>query len=244
MRRSQGSSPLTRGKRGAADSPAAPPRLIPAHAGKTTGRLSSGPCTRAHPRSRGENWMNSSSVNRRNGSSPLTRGKQRAYPDPRTAQRLIPAHAGKTGFINGISSMIGAHPRSRGENQGHHERVLPSGGSSPLTRGKPKGAPPSVTVIGLIPAHAGKTEELSVEERLTRAHPRSRGENKITAAFLFGSRGSSPLTRGKPTHSAQRPHAPGLIPAHAGKTRRGGAAGCRPRAHPRSRGENARAIAA
>ena len=51
----EGSSPLTRGKRGLVGVLAARPRLIPAHAGKTW-RLPCGrPASGAHPRSRGEN---------------------------------------------------------------------------------------------------------------------------------------------------------------------------------------------
>ena len=50
--------------------------------------------------------------------------------------------------------------------------------------------------------------------------------------------GSSPLTRGK--RSSMMLHAPksGLIPAHAGKTTNTRSTRARPRAHPRSRGEN------
>ena len=50
--------------------------------------------------------------------------------------------------------------------------------------------------------------------------------------------GSSPLTRGKPIGGDLSSCGCGLIPAHAGKTRRGASRRCRSRAHPRSRGEN------
>ena len=53
--------------------------------------------------------------------------------------------------------MVGAHPRSRGENHEGTEIVGFIVGSSPLTRGKPR----AVLRLGperrLIPAHAGKT---------------------------------------------------------------------------------------
>jgi len=50
------------------------------------------------------------------GSSPLTRGK-RALDDFRErVQRLIPAHAGKTGSRTTGARGSAAHPRSRGEN--------------------------------------------------------------------------------------------------------------------------------
>ena len=50
--------------------------------------------------------------------------------------------------------------------------------------------------------------------------------------------GSSPLTRGKPSRSKRKVMVRGLIPAHAGKTRRGRQPCETIRAHPRSRGEN------
>ena len=70
------------------------------------------------------------------------------------------------------------------------------------------------------------------------AHPRSRGENGVCHGGVLSSRGSSPLTRGKPHSPPRRRRSARLIPAHAGKTggrsiRRRGL-----RAHPRSRGEN------
>ena len=50
--------------------------------------------------------------------------------------------------------------------------------------------------------------------------------------------GSSPLTRGKPDPPGGGRRRCGLIPAHAGKTCSGTFLSTRPRAHPRSRGEN------
>ena len=73
---------------------------------------------------------------------------------------------------------------------------------------------------------------------LTQAHPRSRGENAAGVARRIASRGSSPLTRGKPRLAAYVGDVPGLIPAHAGKTVSAGECDEREGAHPRSRGEN------
>ena len=53
--------------------------------------------------------------------------------------------------------------------------------------------------------------------------------------------GSSPLTRGKRIMGQQAARGQGLIPAHAGKTDRAVPDVYRAGAHPRSRGENARA---
>ena len=173
----KGSSPLTRGK--------PPPRnrlrmvrgLIPAHAGKTSMVSSRFRAWRAHPRSRGENGGDVVGFGAVGGSSPLTRGKLVGRVDGHPDHGLIPAHAGKT-FIS-LAPPLGAwaHPRSRGENVGCEldARYIP--GSSPLTRGKQRRHVQALPVVGLIPAHAGKTSTSTVRPSASRAHPRSRGEN-------------------------------------------------------------------
>ena len=111
-------------------------------------------------------------------------------------------------------------------------------GSSPLTRGKLTSLDLREVSLGLIPAHAGKTLGRSRRSFPRRAHPRSRGENLPATGALRGEVGSSPLTRGKPSASSSTDGGRGLIPAHAGKTPDTGSPDPRPRAHPRSRGEN------
>ena len=113
---SQGSSPLTRGKRAHGLRLALQPGLIPAHAGKTT--FSTGPTSSsgAHPRSRGENHWSWSFRCGSPGSSPLTRGKPAPSRPSRKRSRLIPAHAGKTHPARVVGAFPWAHPRSRGEN--------------------------------------------------------------------------------------------------------------------------------
>ena len=93
-------------------------------------------------------------------------------------------------------------------------------------------------VMGLIPAHAGKTRKSMPYAGVVQAHPRSRGENTSQAASVSRSTGSSPLTRGKPPcrRGGRRPR--GLIPAHAGKTLPLASPVVPGEAHPRSRGEN------
>ena len=153
-------------------------------------------------------------------------------------QRLIPAHAGKTGSTGSFGSCGGAHPRSRGENESARGIVSRHTGSSPLTRGKPVMLGAVVQFRGLIPAHAGKTHAEKSHRRRPPAHPRSRGENCMTGANLSRAGGSSPLTRGKHRRPHPRRQRVRLIPAHAGKTcREGERPPCRT-AHPRSRGEN------
>ena len=91
---------------------------------------------RAHPRSRGENDRDDINGATASGSSPLTRGKHPHGQLRRDHPRLIPAHAGKTGFRAARDARPPAHPRSRGENRARRFVGADLGGSSPLTRGK------------------------------------------------------------------------------------------------------------
>ena len=174
-----GSSPLTRGKHVAAAARPTRARLIPAHAGKTPRRTCPSRRREAHPRSRGENEKERTVIKNREGSSPLTRGKQECAHDLVTARRLIPAHAGKTLGTLESTADHAAHPRSRGENIPGGEGRWGRGGSSPLTRGKLRLTEFTHYASGLIPAHAGKTSVSQATGGQRAAHPRSRGENMV-----------------------------------------------------------------
>ena len=78
LRGLRGSSPLTRGKLIVRRWPPGLWGLIPAHAGKTAGIVFAWDFAAAHPRSRGENQPDDNGAATPIGSSPLTRGKQRA----------------------------------------------------------------------------------------------------------------------------------------------------------------------
>ena len=233
-----GSSPLTRGKRPPSPGAARASRLIPAHAGKTACDRCAGRVRGAHPRSRGENGLATLAKSLDCGSSPLTRGKLLRGLDRRQRARLIPAHAGKTRPPGGGRTGPAAHPRSRGENLGVRRYTRARRGSSPLTRGKRGVVGWAGGAWGLIPAHAGKTPAPADPTSEQWAHPRSRGENGAVSVGQRAYSGSSPLTRGKRPRAGIREIRSWLIPAHAGKTRRGADPGMRRGAHPRSRGEN------
>ena len=193
-----GSSPLTRGKHDGLVADRGPRRLIPAHAGKTARPAATAMARTAHPRSRGEN---------------------RPSPARRTSDAgLIPAHAGKTPPTSATFSLTKAHPRSRGENAFRALWACAPTGSSPLTRGKlGLGSVPG-ELSRLIPAHAGKTPPRLAGLTGPWAHPRSRGENTVSARSPALATGSSPLTRGKHRGPHQARPDGRLIPAHAGKT--------------------------
>ena len=173
----EGSSPLTRGKHPEDHAARGWPRLIPAHAGKTSSTSPTSWPTWAHPRSRGENGGHGVSMRGTRGSSPLTRGKRAGGVMPAGIGGLIPAHAGKTRVSERRVERQWAHPRSRGENCRDRFRLGLRGGSSPLTRGKRSFRGRRHRGLGLIPAHAGKTSEETVTMPPPGAHPRSRGEN-------------------------------------------------------------------
>ena len=152
-----GSSPLTRGKQQNRDATSVPPRLIPAHAGKTCPAWLVPSTAWAHPRSRGENTEADEDSRALWGSSPLTRGKHGVYFPSDDPVRLIPAHAGKTPPPRRPGWTRPAHPRSRGENRVQSPEPDQRRGSSPLTRGKLRHPVYQLPRVGLIPAHAGKT---------------------------------------------------------------------------------------
>ena len=192
-----GSSPLTRGKHSHSSEGDVEEGLIPTHAGKTgagqTGKRLEG----AHPHSRGENSRGSRTWACPRGSSPLTRGKRFHRDEAGAPVRLIPTHAGKTGFQASRWGARRAHPHSRGENFARVPVGKTCAGSSPLTRGKHATSVNRRVEHGLIPTHAGKTSAAALAGGERRAHPHSRGENKVIGQGYDSSWGSSPLTRGK-----------------------------------------------
>ena len=213
----QGSSPLTRGKRHFQALNNLGLRLIPAHAGKTACECPDADGGGAHPRSRGENDAPHDDVCSGTGSSPLTRGKRLSTDGMCSWTGLIPAHAGKTSRHASASSRFSAHPRSRGENFALDSRRRAQLGSSPLTRGKQVTDGQLARLHRLIPAHAGKTLHGPQARCGEAAPPRTRGKQGP----------------GRPELAHAR-----LIPAHAGKTWSCGPWGRERTAHPRSRGEN------
>ena len=234
-----GSSPLTRGKRQVLGRSRQVRQLIPAHAGKTLHNPAHRSASKAHPRSRGENFKDETRGVWGEGSSPLTRGKHERGPYQVRSPGLIPAHAGKTATGSAAPSTPRAHPHSRAEKQA--ARVAPCGrlGSSPLTRGKLPGVGIPERRLRLIPTHAGKTRGPTSYPFPGWAHPRSRGENMGSLFLQRHMVGSSPLTRGKRKPRAPLLHRDGLIPTHAGKMTGTWPPPCPSPAHPHSRRENA-----
>ena len=216
--------------------------LIPAHAASTAPQVRELSTARAHPRSRGEHFTGELRSTSPLGSSPLTRGARAVQLHLARGDGLIPAHAGSTEEDFQPHQARPAHPRSRGEHLSDKEITDYIAGSSPLTRGAPPHHDEGTRHAGLIPAHAGSTRNFSSSTCSVTAHPRSRGEHITEVAESSMLPGSSPLTRGAHLVAALLEQRAGLIPAHAGSTRRPARRSARQRAHPRSRGEHPRPV--
>ena len=116
--------------------------------------------------------------------------------------RIIPADAGSTIVADLDGSHAGDHPRGCGEHIVIMFGLAFFGGSSPRMRGALKQIPIQGSVVGIIPADAGSTED-----KLNNFDVQS---------------GPSPRMRGAQEKPQQSLPVPGIIPADAGSTR------CRP----------------
>ena len=235
---SAGSSPLARGTRGGCAGWCGRWGLIPARAGNTEVDGLETLEARAHPRSRGEHNRFRVLAEERLGSSPLARGTQPLPCPGRGTPGLIPARAGNTQPSPATSQPAGAHPRSRGEHARLGCHFCSSEGSSPLARGTRCLECGVLLVSGLIPARAGNTTASIIVPKISRAHPRSRGEHVPVVSHSPVWAGSSPLARGTRHIAHKRRQILGLIPARAGNTQEWDPVPELHRAHPRSRGEH------
>ena len=172
--------------------------LIPARAGNTTRFLFLPLQPWAHPRSRGEHYPGAMLAYLRRGSSPLARGTLAAVEVAVDNPGLIPARAGNTSTASACSRAWRAHPRSRGEHRVPLRFCCALPGSSPLARGTQTEEDAPLFTPGLIPARAGNTGQQSAAGSRARAHPRSRGEHRMTLPTMPSTTGSSPLARGTP----------------------------------------------
>ena len=71
---------------------------------------------------------------------------------------FFPAHTGKTSSFSWLLRHSADHPRSRGDKVIACASSVSNSGSSTLTRGKLQERHTHPLLVGLIPAHAGKTD--------------------------------------------------------------------------------------
>ena len=212
--------------------------FIPTRAGKICTRMSPGSSAPVHPHSRGENGELSQQQTRRSGSSPLARGKCIAEGLRKGSRGFIPTRAGKMLPPGRRRRGVPVHPHSRGENQRRPANTAPTGGSSPLARGKSCATICSICDRGFIPTRAGKMAYPQARRSRMAVHPHSRGENGDARRPKPQGCGSSPLARGKSEQGWRGALTRRFIPTRAGKMQPYPAQPPRLGVHPHSRGEN------
>ena len=213
-------------------------RIIPAYAGSTVGQAHVQSRRADHPRIRGEHFLSHPFSVSSTGSSPHTRGAREHDVLLPARLGIIPAYAGSTSARWERSFSTKDHPRIRGEHAALASQAHSIAGSSPHTRGAPRGRLRHRRHPGIIPAYAGSTCGANRWCTRRRDHPRIRGEHISCSRFVPAIMGSSPHTRGALLDDPQQPWRPGIIPAYAGSTKGLSRALSPPWDHPRIRGEH------
>ena len=212
--------------------------ITPAHAGKTIFHCLFSFTAWDHPRACGENDTAYPSPCVGKGSPPRMRGKHNVSSDFPLLPGITPAHAGKTPEDSLQCRAQGDHPRACGENIARRMSEMHSVGSPPRMRGKREGGNREKPMVGITPAHAGKTFLQPARISDIGDHPRACGENVTRIMCSLPLLGSPPRMRGKLVQWPDDIRDAGITPAHAGKTETGGAVCMRSRDHPRACGEN------
>ena len=232
-----GSSPHTRGTRYHFGTSNVVYRFIPAYAGNAQRTMWLKAARSVHPRIRGERDAAAVAHQIEGGSSPHTRGTRIGYASQILNRRFIPAYAGNAADKDEVKALQTVHPRIRGERQKAIVNRHSGHGSSPHTRGTPKGRGSIRQRTRFIPAYAGNALTGPWSRSCLPVHPRIRGERALTSFSWALMPGSSPHTRG--THDRQREGSDQrrFIPAYAGNAGDDAPQRRRSPVHPRIRGE-------
>ncbi len=184
------------------------------------------------------------------------RGSRRAVLLVVMSTGIIPAHAGLTSMSRTHGEPTWDHPRACGAHfsrrlgeivERDHPRACGAHyteinknrlwlGSSPRMRGSQITIQNRPCTIGIIPAHAGLTRMATAIARTSRDHPRACGAHTPSLTSDTEYTGSSPRMRGSPHEHQRDVLYEGIIPAHAGLTRRGAVGYGGARDHPRACG--------
>ena len=193
---SAGSSPRMRGTRFLRHRLQALRRIIPAHAGNSSGRPNSPAPLSDHPRACGELLWDSSDPCSESGSSPRMRGTRECAGRLGSKSRIIPAHAGNSVCRWSPHQTISDHPRACGELGRSRPEWAEEFGSSPRMRGTRGRLWADARGARIIPAHAGNSCAVMLAGRGASDHPRACGELRdldVDERHYFG---SSPRMRG------------------------------------------------
>ena len=170
------------------------------------------------PRLFGEKQFGAPNPDVTQGSPPPMRGKVALFERTPHELRITPAYAGKSAQVRQCQGSSRDHPRLCGEKTENRQTPAAQTGSPPPMRGK---VPIHDTVffhVGITPAYAGKSMELSSNIMVSKDHPRLCGEKASTKAWELWGTGSPPPIRGKGSSTAAYRTAQGITPAYAGKS--------------------------
>ena len=145
------------------------------------------------------------------------RGKGPQHLPPALQNGITPAYAGKSFGSFCFLSFRQDHPRVCGEKQAAVALPQPVLGSPPRMRGKACLTLIIRLLLGITPAHAGKSLPAVLKCPPTRDHPRVCGEKRRVRSWRALLLGSPPRMRGKVVLSSENPLCRGITPAYAGK---------------------------
>ncbi|VEH26930.1 Domain of uncharacterised function (DUF2825) [Cellulomonas fimi] len=234
----QGSSPHAGRRLRTLPEDAAHDGLIPARGETTSSAWSPRGSPRAHPRTRGDDLRRVTDERVARGSSPHA-GRRRGRARRRArVVRLIPARGETTRTHGYPRARRRAHPRTRGDDRWSHRPHSPSRGSSPHAGRRLLDEAPDRLEARLIPARGETTRPRSTLRTVSRAHPRTRGDDHGWSITEVIGRGSSPHAGRRRPADPQGRRGVGLIPARGETTTGSGRSRSAGRAHPRTRGDD------
>ena len=174
-----GLSPRVRGSRRRPRQAPGAPRIIPACAGKPSGRLAYLMRSWDYPRVCGEAWTATPNTSPSAGLSPRVRGSPASHRAGGRAAGIIPACAGKPSTTQSPASSCRDYPRVCGEAFIKRLRQRIDMGLSPRVRGSRHHPAEPTSFPGIIPACAGKPRPASACTPARRDYPRVCGEAEL-----------------------------------------------------------------
>ena len=150
--------------------------ITPAHAGKRRENEPARSLSQDHPRTCGEKRKAQTFLSWRKGSPPHMRGKAPAQRWTILPPGITPAHAGKRLSLAYRFGALQDHPRTCGEKPSRTYKETRFSGSPPHMRGKVVADGLLVVLLGITPAHAGKSAMFYIHLRWKWDHPRMCGE--------------------------------------------------------------------
>ena len=155
--------------------------ITPAHAGKSNQPVCGVNVKRDHPRACGEKKSSTPRTAPARGSPPRMRGKEEQCGRCQARTRITPAHAGKREEQQAPEPRRKDHPRACGEKSALGVGLELSEGSPPRMRGKVDAGIAEIEIVGITPAHAGKSASAARQTSRRWDHPRACGEKRFAS---------------------------------------------------------------